>query len=353
MFMSAEEGDGDSVEYSDGSPTMTVYQGGSRSWRTNNPGLLGFGMFAYQQGALCAVGNVAAFPAYAKGKSALVAILGQRDFACLTVEQCYQRFVPSYTVPPPPPQHGAGDSSHPPKRLCPNTKLDADAQMSTLGGSDRRKMADDVEQLIGYQPGTITKKTLTQLNNSSAGGGGGQVLINGRTAVHAGSNGNYTSPDVCNTPSGDGCAIVMYTNSAKSSDADKTASSVKINGHPACTKKSTFSKSSGDEGGSCGGVSSGTKQGKAEFIMGSSDVKIEGAAAVRAFDMMVSNNHNTPPMPLMQPGGAPSPSVTMGNANALSKTTGPNRVRIETDNSIMRHSLTMLRIRTAQNGGDS
>ncbi len=321
MFMSAEEGDGDSVEYSDGSPTMTVYQSGSRSWRSNNPGLLGFSMFTYQQGALCAVGNVAAFPSYAKGKSALVAMLGQSNFACLTVEQGYQRFVPSYSVPPP--QSGANNSSDPPKRICPNSGLDADAQMSRLGGADRRKMADDIEQLIGYTVGTITKKNLTQLNNSRAGGGGGQVLINGRTAVHAGSNGNYTSPDVCKMPSGDGCSVVMYTNSAKSSDADKTASSVKINGHPACTKESIFSKSSGDEGGSCGGISSGTKQGKAEFIMGSSDVKIEGVAAVRAFDMMVSNNHNTPPMPLMQPGAAPPPSVQLGKGkNAKASAAG-------------------------------
>lgn len=302
MFVSAAEDD-DSVTYTDGSPTVTVYRGGSRSWRTNNPGLLGFGPSACRQGALCALGNVAAFPSYARGKSALVVLLSARDFACLTVAQAYQRFVPTYTVATP-----AGS----PARTCPGSGLDADAPMDSLDAVGRRRMADDIERLIGYRPGTITSEIRQRRGVRSA--GGGQVLINGRAAVHAGSHGEYTAPDVCMTPSGDGCHAVIYTNSAKSSDADRTASSVRISGNPVCTRKSIFRESSGDEGGSCGGVSSGTTRGRAEFITGSPDVRIEGVAAVRAFDLMVSNHHNTPPMPLMQPGAAPAPAGALAPA---------------------------------------
>ncbi|WP_199524525.1 PAAR-like domain-containing protein, partial [Pseudoalteromonas sp. bablab_jr011] len=51
---------------------------------------------------------------------------------------------------------------------------------------------------------------------------------------------------------------------------------------------------------------SGTNDGKAEFIMGSFNVMIEGKPAARQGDPMISNNKNTPPMPLMQSGG-PAP----------------------------------------------
>ena len=65
--------------------------------------------------------------------------------------------------------------------------------------------------------------------------------------------------------------------------------------------------SSGDEGGSCGGIISGTIKGQAQFITSSPNVFIEGQPAVRQADQMVSNNANTPPAPLQQPGaGLPS-----------------------------------------------
>ncbi len=50
------------------------------------------------------------------------------------------------------------------------------------------------------------------------------------------------------------------------------------------------------------GIRGGTIAGKAEFITGSPNVFIEGIPAVRQGDMMVSNNCNTAPMPLSQPG---------------------------------------------------
>ena len=131
---------------------------------------------------------------------------------------------------------------------------------------------------------------------------GGNVLINGRTAVHAGSGGVLTSVDVCLTKVGKSTVPIPYTNVARSKDAAQTASTVFINGHPVCHKNSIFSKSTGDEPGNRKGVRSGTIAGKAEFVTASSNVFIQGVAAVRQGDNMVSNNCNTAPMPLSQPG---------------------------------------------------
>ncbi|MCH8543023.1 MAG: DUF4150 domain-containing protein [Alcanivorax sp.] len=125
------------------------------------------------------------------------------------------------------------------------------------------------------------------------------ILINGRTAVHAKSGGTVNSPDVCKTPPYGSPST--FTNVAASSDATGTASTVFINGQPACHMGSSFAVSQGDEGGSYGGTTSGTHMGPAEFITASSNVFIEGQPAVRQGDMMVSNNRNTPPMPLQQP----------------------------------------------------
>ncbi len=138
------------------------------------------------------------------------------------------------------------------------------------------------------------------------------VVINGLTAVHAGSGGTLTTVDVCKTP--DKCPPIPYTNTATSSNSAKTAGSVMINGNPACNKDANFSVSSGDEGGACGGVSSGSIKGMAEFITFSANVYIEGIPAVRQTDLMVSNNKNTPPVPLQQPGAGQPPELSATEA---------------------------------------
>ncbi len=130
----------------------------------------------------------------------------------------------------------------------------------------------------------------------------GNVLINGRTAVHKGSKGVLTTVDVCLTKIGKSTVPIPYTNIARSEDAAKTASTVFVNGHPICHKNSIFAKSTGDEPGNRKGIKSHTITEKAEFVTASSNVYIEGVAAVRQGDMMVSNNANTAPMPLSQPG---------------------------------------------------
>lgn len=147
------------------------------------------------------------------------------------------------------------------------------------------------------------------------------VLINGRTAVHAGSGGILATVDVCLTKVGKPVVPIPYPNIAQSADADATAATVFINGHPVCTAASVFAASTGDQPGSQGGIKSGITEGPAEFITSSPDVFIEGEAAVRMGDLMISNDGNTPPAPLMQ-GGAPLPPALKAAAlNPVVETT--------------------------------
>src|SRR5690554_5193659 len=152
------------------------------------------------------------------------------------------------------------------------------------------------------------------------------VLINGRTAVHADSKGILATVDICLTKVGPSLVPIPYPNIAKSEDADNTAATVFINGQPACHADSIFSVSTGNQPGSEGGIKSGVTEGQAEFITSSPNVFIEGIAAVRIGDLMISNEGNTPPPPLMQP-GAPLPPTS--KAAALREALPPNKTVID------------------------
>ena len=128
------------------------------------------------------------------------------------------------------------------------------------------------------------------------------VSANNLSVVHAGSNGTTIAfPDVCKTPSPAGPVPIPYPNIAKSSDTASGAAKVNADGNPLCVKDSNFSMSTGDEAGSAGGgVASNKIKGKAEFVNFSFDVKAEGKNVPRAFDLMLHNDKNTPPAPLLQ-----------------------------------------------------
>ena len=109
-------------------------------------------------------------------------------------------------------------------------------------------------------------------------------------------------PDVCKTPAPPAPFVpIPYPNIAMSSDTASGSSQVKCDGNPVCVKDSNFSTSTGDEAGTAGGgVVSNKTKGKAEFVNFSFDVKFEGKNVPRALDLMLHNDKNTPPFPLVQ-----------------------------------------------------
>ena len=128
------------------------------------------------------------------------------------------------------------------------------------------------------------------------------VGVNFLSVVHASSNGvTIAFPDVCKTPSPAGPIPIPYPNIAQSSDTASGTSKVKCDGESTCVQDSNFKMSTGDEAGSAGGgVASNKIKGKAEFVNYSFDVKFEGKSVPRAFDLMLHNDKNTPPFPVLQ-----------------------------------------------------
>ncbi len=128
------------------------------------------------------------------------------------------------------------------------------------------------------------------------------VGVNYLSVVHKDSGGvTIAFPDVCKTPAPPAPPIpIPYPNIAKSSDTSDGTSTVKCDGNPTCIESSNFMTSTGDEAGSLLGVASNKIKGKAEFVMFSFDVKFEGKGVARSFDLMLHNDKNTPPSPVLQ-----------------------------------------------------
>jgi len=122
------------------------------------------------------------------------------------------------------------------------------------------------------------------------------INVNGLSLCHKASSGVTTAtiPDICKTPTNAGPVPVPYPNIALSADLAKGTTTVKADGgNMIAHKSSEFSKSSGDEAGTVGGVKSGVNMGKATWITWSMDVKVEGKNACRLSDKMFMNKQNT------------------------------------------------------------
>jgi hypothetical protein len=120
------------------------------------------------------------------------------------------------------------------------------------------------------------------------------ININGLTLCHRGSGGvtHNTLPDVCKTP--DKGIPLPYENEAYSRDLAKGTTTVSVDGgHMAAKLGSIFAKSVFDEGGSMGGILSGTHNAEADFITHSFNVFFEGRPACRLTDKMWMNHRNT------------------------------------------------------------
>jgi len=120
------------------------------------------------------------------------------------------------------------------------------------------------------------------------------ININNLTLCHRASGGitRNTLPDVCKTPPH--AVPVPFPNLAFSRDlANGTTTVFADGGNMIGNFGSIFATSILDEGGSLGGVKSGTFMAEADFITHSFDVFFEGKPACRLTDKMWMNHRNT------------------------------------------------------------
>ncbi len=123
---------------------------------------------------------------------------------------------------------------------------------------------------------------------------GQTTFANSRGIAHKGSGGQSIAfPDVCKTPAPPAPPIpIPYPNIGMASDTTSGPSKVKTDGKMPMVKGAKYSKSSGDEAGTIGGVVSNVNRSECEFMMYSFDVKFEGKNVCRMGDPLFHNKKN-------------------------------------------------------------
>ena len=122
---------------------------------------------------------------------------------------------------------------------------------------------------------------------------GQTTFANLRGIAHKGSGGLSTVfPDVCKTPAAPSPIPIPYPNVGRSSDTSAGPRSVKVDGQMPMVKGAKYSRSSGDEAGTLGGVVSNVNMSECEYMMYSFDVKFEGNNVCRLGDPMFHNKRN-------------------------------------------------------------
>ena len=122
---------------------------------------------------------------------------------------------------------------------------------------------------------------------------GQATFANSRGIAHKGSGGMSTVfPDVCKTPAAPSPVPIPYPNIGMASDTSQGPTKVKTDGKMPMVKGAKYSRSSGDEAGTLGGVVSGVNMSVCEYMMYSFDVKFEGKNVCRLGDPMWHNKKN-------------------------------------------------------------
>ncbi len=122
---------------------------------------------------------------------------------------------------------------------------------------------------------------------------GQTTFANSRGVVHKGSGGMSTVfPDVCKTPAAPSPVPIPYPNIGQSGDTSQGPTTVKTDGQMPMVKGAKYSRSSGDEPGTLGGVVSSVNMNVCEFMMYSFDVKFEGKNVCRMGDPLFQNKKN-------------------------------------------------------------
>jgi hypothetical protein len=122
---------------------------------------------------------------------------------------------------------------------------------------------------------------------------GQTTFANSRGIAHKGSGGLSTVfPDVCTTPAAPSPIPIPYPNIGQSSDTSQGPSSVTTDGEMPMVKGAQYSRSSGDEAGTLGGVISGVNMNVCEYLLYSFDVKFDGNNVCRLGDQLWHNKKN-------------------------------------------------------------
>ena len=134
------------VVYEDSSGARYVFTGGTRAWRTCNPGNIIRSAFARKHGSIGDDGVNAIFPSEKVGRAALTGLLKTQTYQRLTVAAAIERYAP------------ASDGNDPDayqRFVRDRTGIDLDRVMSMLKKSELNALREAIEVMEGWREGEI------------------------------------------------------------------------------------------------------------------------------------------------------------------------------------------------------
>lgn len=132
------------VVYTADDGSKVLREGGSRSWRNNNPGNIRYTQFARNQGAIGTAGGFAVFADVDSGRAALLSLLTGPTYISLTISAAISRYAPP----------NENDTANYERLIARLTGLDVTRVLSTLAVGELRQVASAIETIEGYVVGT-------------------------------------------------------------------------------------------------------------------------------------------------------------------------------------------------------
>lgn len=128
--------------------SSTIYIGGQRNWRNNNPGNIGYGngILVKSLGAIGKAGGFAVFPNYEIGRAAIFGVLKQEKFQNRTISKAVEVWAP---------KEDNNDPELYKKQIYVWTNIDLKRQIKSLTEEELEKLVWAIEKKEGGRPGKI------------------------------------------------------------------------------------------------------------------------------------------------------------------------------------------------------
>jgi uncharacterized protein (TIGR02594 family) len=162
-FIHARKTAPQTVLYVDAEGREMLRQGGSRSWRNNNPGNIREGSFAELSGAIGDDGAFAIFPDESVGFNAIVALLRSATYSRLTLREAIFRYAPP----------SENNSSRYVDFVTQTSQVDENAMLGDLVIAKIRAIANAIKKMEGWTIGDERLELPTSATVARAEGGGG------------------------------------------------------------------------------------------------------------------------------------------------------------------------------------
>lgn len=126
----------------------SIYVGGKRNWRNNNPGNIGYGngILVKKLGAIGKAGGFAVFPDYETGRKAIFSVLKKDDFQSRTVSKAIEVWAP---------KEDGNNTELYKKQVQAWTQIDLTRQVSSLTDDETEKLVAAIEKKEGTGAGKI------------------------------------------------------------------------------------------------------------------------------------------------------------------------------------------------------